>query len=112
MLEEAASSDVSYSAASSSIVDFAIGNNDDAGCSTHGQGEGEGGLPCIGRGPVDLWTVDECKPILSKAHTTLLNLLESRKDDQNFLKGLVTFCDRVEKYSNHPLVVFIYPVKR
>ena len=65
----------------------------DDGSSTRQGGQA---LPQIGRGPVDLWTVDECKPILSKTHNTLMELLQVRKNDQNFLKGLVKFCDRVK----------------
>lgn len=56
----------------------------------------------LGRGPLDQWTVAECKDSLTRAINTLNNLVESRSHDQTFLKGVIKFSDRVVKYQNQP----------
>ena len=45
-------------------------------------------------------TIEECKEELTRVHEVLDNVIEKRQNDPSFLRGFLTFCERVHKYQN------------
>ena len=53
-------------------------------------------------------TVDECKDELRKAYAALINLVEQNEEDTNFLRGVIKFSERTQKYSSSRLCVALH----